>query len=61
MKKNLILPVLVLMALIPSIAQRPLKPNDLYRLKNISEPAISPEGNWVAYSISTVESVKDKR
>ncbi|MFM8347771.1 MAG: TolB family protein, partial [Bacteroidota bacterium] len=61
MKKNLTLPALLLMALIPAIAQRPLKPNDLYRLKNISEPAISPEGNWVAYSISTVDSVKDKR
>ena len=61
MKKNPILPALVLMALLPAIAQRPLKPSDVYRLKTLSEPAISPEGNWVAYSISTVDSVKDKR
>jgi dipeptidyl aminopeptidase/acylaminoacyl peptidase len=41
--------------------KRPLKPSDIYRLKSISDPQLSPEGNWVAYGISTVDSVKDKR
>ena len=43
------------------IAQRPLRPSDIYRLKTLSEPALSPEGNWVAYTISSVDSAKDKR
>ena len=60
MKKTIIL-LLFALILHPLFAQRPLKPGDLYRLKNLSEPAVSPEGNWVAYAVSTVDSVKDKR
>ena len=41
--------------------QRPLRPSDFLRVKSVSEPAVSPEGNWVAYSVSVVDSVKDKR
>ena len=41
--------------------KRLLKANDIYRLKSISDPQLSPEGNWVAYGVSTVDSLKDKR
>lgn len=40
--------------------QRPLRPSDIYRMKTIGECQISPEGNWIAYTLSTVDSVKDK-
>ena len=39
---------------------RNLQPNDVYRLSNIGSPKISPEGNWVLYNLSTVDSLKDK-
>jgi dipeptidyl aminopeptidase/acylaminoacyl peptidase len=42
-------------------AQRPLKPNDLLKIRNVSDPSISPEGTWIVYAVSSVDSVKDKR
>ena len=41
-------------------SQRPLRPNDVYRIKSISTPMVSPEGNWIVYGVSSVDSVKDK-
>lgn len=42
-------------------AKRALKPSDVYRLKTISDAKISPEGNWVSYTLSTIDSAKNKR
>ena len=39
---------------------RNIGPNDIYRMSTISSPKISPEGNWVLYSVSTIDSAKDK-
>ncbi len=36
-------------------AQRPLTLDDLHTLREIGDPQISPEGNWVAYTVSTVD------
>ena len=44
-----------------TISKRALKPSDVYRLQNLSDAHISPDGNWVAYTLSTVDSVKNKR
>jgi dipeptidyl aminopeptidase/acylaminoacyl peptidase len=44
-----------------TITKRPLKPSDVYRLQTLSSAHISPDGNWVAYTLSTVDSVKNKR
>ncbi|MEP6926911.1 MAG: S9 family peptidase [Ginsengibacter sp.] len=44
-----------------SQTKRPLKPLDIYRLQNISDPQISPEGNWAAYVLSSIDTAKDKR
>lgn len=41
--------------------KRPLKPSDVYRLQTLSDPQISPDGKWVAYTLSSVDSVKNKR
>ncbi|RYU95087.1 S9 family peptidase [Emticicia agri] len=41
--------------------KRNLKPSDVYRLQNISDPQISPDGNWVSYTLSSVDSIKNKR
>jgi dipeptidyl aminopeptidase/acylaminoacyl peptidase len=34
-------------------AARPLALDDLYRWQGVSDPRISPDGNWVAYTVST--------
>ena len=42
-----------------TITKRTLKPSDVYRLQNLSDANISPDGKWVAYTLSTVDSVKN--
>ena len=37
------------------------KPTDIYRIETLSDPAISPDEEWVAYSLSKVDSAGDKR
>ena len=46
----------------PAISQtpRPIRPSDIYRLKEVGAPRISPDGAWIAYTVSTVDSAKDK-
>ena len=41
-------------------AKRPLRSGDLYRIRDVRDPQISPDGGWVAYSVTTVDSAKDK-
>jgi len=42
------------------IAKRMMLPNDVLGMKSIRQPKVSPDGNWVLYSISRVDSIKDK-
>jgi dipeptidyl aminopeptidase/acylaminoacyl peptidase len=43
-----------------AVAQRPLRPGDLYRFRDVGAGRISPDGAWIAYTITTVDSAKDK-
>jgi dipeptidyl aminopeptidase/acylaminoacyl peptidase len=43
-----------------SAVKRPLSANDIYRYRSVNDPQISPDGAWVAYSVSAVDSAKDK-
>ena len=40
-------------------AKRALVPTDVYLLKNVGDPQISPDGKWVAYTVSSVDTAKD--
>ncbi|HVZ56359.1 MAG TPA: S9 family peptidase [Chitinophagaceae bacterium] len=42
-------------------AKRNLQPADLYRLAGVGMGQVSPEGTWVAYPVTTVDSLKDRR
>jgi len=35
--------------------------DDLFRFHDVGGPVVSPDGQWVAYTVSTVETVADKR
>ena len=42
-------------------ARRPLQASDMYHLRDVGEPRISPDGAWVAYTVTTIDSVRDAR
>jgi dipeptidyl aminopeptidase/acylaminoacyl peptidase len=39
---------------------RALTLGDLYRLREVAGPELSPDGNWVAYTVSVLDSVADR-
>ncbi|MHB1191787.1 MAG: S9 family peptidase [Longimicrobiales bacterium] len=39
---------------------RALVPGDIYRLRDVGDPRISPDGAWVAYTVTTTDSIKDR-
>lgn len=48
-------------AAVPAAAQpRPLRPSDIYRLRDVGAARISPDGAWIAYTVTTTDSAKDK-
>src|SRR5512146_326098 len=59
-----IAPLLALSAFVLAGAQAPgkrvVQVGDMYRLKNVGDPQLSPDGAWVAYTVSSTDSAKDK-
>ena len=45
----------------PTSAKRKIQPSDVYRLHTLGDPQVSPEGNWIAYTLSSVDSAQNKR
>src|SRR5437667_908313 len=45
----------------PPSSARPFTPDDVLRLHDVSEPRISPEGGWVAYTVSSADTARPKR
>ncbi|MEO8334173.1 MAG: S9 family peptidase [bacterium] len=43
-----------------SPTKRPLRASDIYQLRGVNDPQLSPDGAWVAYSVTAVDSAKDK-
>jgi len=41
-------------------AKRPIRPEDIYRLRTVADPEISPDGEWVACVISQPDREKDR-
>src|SRR5438093_573143 len=47
-------------ALPAEVARRPLRLDDLARMREVRDPQCSPDGQWVAYVVSTVDVKEDK-
>jgi dipeptidyl aminopeptidase/acylaminoacyl peptidase len=45
----------------PSPAPHPITLNDLFRFHDVGSPEVSPDGQWVAYTVATTEEKEDKR
>ena len=44
-----------LCASVPAQSRRPMVPSDILRIANVSDAQISPNGDWVVYTVSTIE------
>jgi dipeptidyl aminopeptidase/acylaminoacyl peptidase len=44
-----------------AITKRPIGPGDVYRLQTIGGIQVSPDGEWIAYVLTTTDSTKDKK
>jgi dipeptidyl aminopeptidase/acylaminoacyl peptidase len=42
-------------------AQRAVVSRDLLRLREVSDPQLSPDGAWVAYTVTTADTVRDRQ
>ena len=42
-------------------AKRPYALDDLAKFKTVSDPQVSPDGKWIAYTVGSVDVEKDKR
>ena len=63
MKKTVIILLVIIqssMLLAQQTTKRMITPSDVLNMKSVRQPKVSPDGNWVLYSISRVDSVKDK-
>ncbi len=49
-----------LYSLAQGVSKRALKPSDVYRFQRVNNPQISPDGKWVAYTVSSTDTAKDK-
>lgn len=52
--------LLLLASTLRAQAKRPLRSSDLFLLKDVRDPELSPDGAWVAYTVAMVDSAKDK-
>ncbi len=44
----------------PAVRPRPFSPEDVIRIRDVREPQISPDGGWVAYTVSTSDTAEDR-
>ncbi len=52
---------LLLFAGLTAHGQRPMTVDDVYQEHEISEPRFSPDGQWVAYTVDSLDQETDKR
>ena len=57
---SLLLVLSVAFSVAAQTARRPIKLDDLTRLRNVGDPQISPDGKWVAYVVGTTDAKDDK-
>ncbi len=53
--------ILALLAIVTVAGARPMVYEDLAAMKRISGPSLSPDGKWIAYTVTTTDLAADKR
>ena len=49
------------LSLLGQTAKHPFSPDDIYRLQQVRDPQVSPDGQWIAYTVTTMDRAADKR
>ena len=44
----------------PAAALRPVTVDDVFEIRDVRDPQITPDGKWVAYTVSTMSLKEDK-
>ena len=57
MLRRLLLPCLFAPAAALAQAKRPMTPEDVMAMRNVTDPQLSPDGQWVAYVVTTADTV----
>ena len=60
LSRLLLLTLIAATAVPAQTARHLLKLDDLARFRNVSDPQISPDGQWIAYTVSTIDTKEDK-
>src|SRR4029453_17583724 len=53
--------LLMLTSLQAQSTKRSITLDDVAKIRNVGDPQVSPDGKWVAYTLGTVDTEKDKR
>ncbi len=65
MRSPLLLPALLALLALPLAAQtptrRPVTIDDIHSFKDVDDPQLSPDGQWVAYTVTVVDTARDER
>lgn len=56
-----IVALLLAVALEATAATRPVRVDDFTRFQDVGDPQVSPDGEWVVYTVTTTDAVADKR
>lgn len=60
MKQMLLAAVAVVVSVsLSAQSKRPLQPDDIFELKTVGDPRISPDGAWIAYTVTTLDRKED--
>ncbi len=62
MKTFFLLPALCFVVLAMAQPQkRAMQPGDIYRMQTLNDAHVSPDGKWIVYTVTGIDSAKDKR
>src|SRR5579885_1200145 len=60
MRQYFILLIIISLPFFSAAQKRAIVPSDVYRLQDVGSAQVSPDGKWVAYVVTSVDSAKDE-
>ncbi|HZE72398.1 MAG TPA: S9 family peptidase [Pyrinomonadaceae bacterium] len=60
LSRSLLLILLAAFTLVAQTTRHPLRLDDIARFRDVRDPQISPDGQWIAYVVATVDTKEDK-